>query len=234
MIYEWHLSSYFLEGVIFGATSLPLIITGYAQIFLLYLIPFIRYSDRTTWYRKAYNLSLFHFTFLFLLHDFRMIIEWRPSFACHFDNICSSSVLPLYPSMALFLLALKRVYHSCCFHPVQTRFVLRSVLGGLSAMGICHGIVSRIATLPDHHQKFSNLLHVLFPAKPHHFSAAKVVCGAHIVYGLQGVLRIGQWFYENLPFSFLTPFHSCHCQQKEYLQKMPWRTLPSALLWLHL
>ena len=234
MIYEWHLSSYFLEGVIFGATSLPLIITGYAQIFLLYLIPFIRYSDRTTCYRKAYNLSLFHFTFLFLLHDFRMIIEWRPSFACHFDIICSSSVLPSYPSMALFLLALKRVYHSCCFHPVQTRFVLRSVLGGLSAMGICHGIASRIATLPDHHQKFSNLLHVLFPAKPHHFSAAKVVCGAHIVYGLQGVLRIGQWFYENLPFSFLTPFHSCHCQQKEYLQKMPWRTLPSALLWLHL
>ena len=156
MIYEWHLSFYFLEGVIFEATSLPLIITGYAQIFLLYLIPFIRYSDRTTCYRKAYNLSLFHFTFLFLLHDFRMIIEWRPSFACHFDIICSSSVLPSYPSMALFLLALKRVYHSCCFHPVQTRCVLRSVLDGLSAMGMCHGILSRITTLPDRHHKFSN------------------------------------------------------------------------------
>ena len=50
----------------------------------------------------------------------------------------------------------------------------------------------RIATLPDRHNKFSNLLHVIFPAKPHHFSAAKVVCGAHFVYGLQGLLRIGQ------------------------------------------
>ena len=81
---------------------------------------------------------------------------------------------------------------------------------------------------------FQILLHVIFLAKPHHFSAAKVVCGVHFVYGLQGLLRIGQWFYENLPFSFLTLFNSCHCQQKEYLQKMPWRTLPSALLWLHL
>lgn len=121
-----------------------------------------------------------------------MIIEWRPSFACHFDIICSSLVLPSYPSMALFLLAFKKGVSLLLLHPVQTRCVLRSVLGGLSAMGIYHGIVSRIATLLDRHQKFSNLLHVLFPAKPHHFSAAKVVCGAHFVYGLQGLLRIGQ------------------------------------------
>lgn len=50
----------------------------------------------------------FHFPFLFLVRDFRMILEWRPSFGYHVDIICSSSVLPSYPSTALFLLALKK------------------------------------------------------------------------------------------------------------------------------
>ena len=34
--------------------------------------------------------------------------------------------------------------------------ILRSVHDGLSAMGMCHGILSRITTLPDRHHKFSN------------------------------------------------------------------------------
>ena len=75
---------------------------------------------------------------------------------------------------------------------VRRDAILRGVLDGLSTVGMCYVIVSRIATLHNRHYRFSSLLHVLFPAKPHHFSAAKVVCGAHFVYGLQGLLRIGQ------------------------------------------
>ena len=121
-----------------------------------------------------------------------MIIELRPSFACHFDIICSSSVLPSSLNGIVPFGSQKGYITLAASILIGHDAILRSVLDGLSAMGMCHGIVSRIATLPDRHNKFSNLLHVIFPSKPHHFSAAKVVCGAHFVYGLQGVLRIGQ------------------------------------------
>ena len=162
------------------------------------------------------------------MNDFRMIIEWLPSFGCHLTSFPHHRflVLPSLPSTTLSFTDFKQVSLSCRF-PHACPIPVHSILNSSPAWGHATALCSTDATLSDRHNRFSSLLHVLFPAKPHHFSAAKVVCGAHIHQWATGITSYNQWFYENLPFSF-------DGQQKEYLQKMPWCTLPSALLWLHL
>jgi len=85
-----------------------------------------------------------------------MIIELRPSFACHFDIICSSSVLPSSLNGIVPFGSQKGYITLAASILIGHDAILRSVLDGLSAMGMCHGIVSRITTLPDRHHKFSN------------------------------------------------------------------------------